>query len=191
MKYFKLSKTSWIILATGVFVVVMAALGITHSQQLSEQGKLDDELSISQTSLNNLHIEALQLELEELQQRALEGQAQLEEAVQLLNQTVVSVEVTEEFFSIAESCGVLVINLSTSPIIPNVYEGIGLSAISLSAAVEGATPNLIDFVESLNNDFTTGLIKSVQIEIPPSPSNETSSVSIQMTIYSYEGNDDG
>jgi len=191
MKYFKLSKTSWLILAAGVFVVVMAGLGITHSQQLSEQGKLDDELSIAQTSLNKLHIEALQLKLEELQQTAEETQLQLDEAVQALDQTVVSVEITDEFFSIAEYCGVLVINLSTSPIVPNIYEGIGLSSTSLHAAVEGATPNLINFVESLNNDFTTGLIKEVQIDIPPSSSDETPSASVKMIIYSYEGNDNG
>jgi hypothetical protein len=191
MKYLKLSKTSWIVLAAGIFVVVLAGLGITRSQQLSEQGKLDDELSISQTSLNNLHIDALQLELQELQQAAEDTQLQLDQAVQSLDQTVVSVDITDEFFSIAEYCGVLVVNLSTSPITPNMYGGIGLSATSLNASVEGAVPNLIDFVESLNSDFTTALLKSVQIDIPPSSSNETSSANIQMTIYSYEGNDNG
>jgi hypothetical protein len=191
MKYLKLSKTSWIVLAAGIFVVVLAGLGITHSQQLSEQGKLDDELSISQSSLANLHIDALQLELQELQQTAEDTQLQLDQAVQLLDQTVVSVDITDEFFSVAEYCGVLVVNLSTSPITPNMYGGIGLSATSLNASVEGAVPNLIDFVESLNNDFTTALLKSVQIDIPPSSSNETSSANIQMTIYSYEGNDNG
>jgi hypothetical protein len=191
MKYFKLSKTSWLILAAGIFVVVMAGLGIAHSQQLSEQGKLDDELNIAQTNLDNLHIDAIQFELEELQQTAEETQLQLDEAMQALDQTVISVEITDEFFSIAEYCGVLVINLSTSPITLNTYEDIGLSATSLHAAVEGDTPNLINFVESLNDDFTTGLIKMVQIDIPPSSDDETSSASIQMTIYSYEGNDNG
>jgi hypothetical protein len=191
MKYLKLSKTSWLILAAGIFVVVLAGLGIARSQQLSEQGRLDEELSFSQMSLDNLQIDELQFQLEELQQTAEEEQLQLDEAVQLLDQTVVSVEVTDEFFAIAESCGVLVVNLNTSPILPNKYEGIGLSATSLNAAVEGAVPNLIDFVESLNNDFTTGLIKFTQIDIPPSSSNETPSASVQMIIYSYEGNNNG
>jgi hypothetical protein len=191
MKYLKLSKTSWLILAAGIFVVVMAGLGITHSQQLSEQGKLDDELTIVQASLSNLHIEELQLEMDDLQQTSEEAQLQLDEAVQLLDQTIVSVEVTDELFSIAEYCGVLIINLNTSSIVPNTYEGIGFSAISLNATLEGDTPNLINFVESLNNNFTTGLIKSVQIDVPPSDTDGISSTNIQMTIYSYKGNDDG
>jgi TolA-binding protein len=191
MKYLKLSKTSWIILAAGLFIVVMAGLGITRSQQLQEQGRLDDELGISQQSLANLQITDLQLQLDELQQTAAQEQLQLDETQKQLEQTVVSVDVTDEFFSIASNCGVMVINLITSPIVPNIYEGIGLSTTSLNAAVEGALPNLIDFVERLNNDFTTGLIKSTQIDIPPSSSNETPSASVQMIIYSYEGNDNG
>ncbi len=191
MKYLKLSKTSWLILAAGLFIVIMAGLGITRSQQLQEQGRLDDELGISQQSLANLNITGLQLQLNELQQTAAQEQLQLDEAQQQLEQTVVSVDVTDEFFSIASLCGVVVINLSTSPILPSKYEGIGLSTTSLNAAVEGELPALVDFVESLNNDFNTALIKSAQIIIPPSSSNETPSASVQIIIYSYEGSNDG
>jgi hypothetical protein len=192
---FRLSKTSWLILAVGLFVVVAAGLGVTHSQQAQEQGRLDDELEIAQKSLESLKIADLQLQLNELLQAADEAQLQLDEVQRQLDQTVVSVDITEEFFSIASKCGVTVTNLATSPIIPNIYEGIGLSTTSLNAVVEGELAALIYFVESLNSDFTTGRIKSTQIDIPPSTSNETSTktttINIQMIIYSYEGNNNG
>lgn len=191
MKFLKLSKTSWLILAAGLFIVVMAGLGITRSQQAKEQGQLADELSASQQSLAALQITGLQSQLDELQQTAAQDQQQLDEAQQQLEQTIVSVDVTDKLFSIANTCGVSVTSLSTSPIVPNKYEGIGLSETSINAAVEGQLPALVDFVESLNNDFTTGLIKSAQIDIPPSSSNETPSANVQMIIYSYEGNDNG
>jgi hypothetical protein len=191
MKYFKLSKTSWLILAAGLFIVVTAGLGITRSQQAGEQGRLDDELSASQQSLAALQITSLQSQLDELHQTAVEEQKQLEAAQQQMDQTVVSVDVTDQFFSIAGTCGVRVMNMSTLPITPNVYEGIGLSTTSLNVAVEGEVPALIDFVETLNTDFTTGLIKSTEIDIPPSSANETASASIQIIIYSYEGNENG
>jgi hypothetical protein len=191
MKHLKLSKASWLILAVGLFVVVAAGLGITRSQQAQEQGRLNDELELSQKNLAAIQITGLQSQLDELQQTADEAQLKLDEAQRQLDQTVVSVDVTDEFFSIASYCGVKVINLSTSPIVPNKYEGIVLSATSLSAAVEGQLPALVDFVEALNNDFTTGLIETAQIDIPPSTSNATPSASIQMIIYSYEVNDNG
>jgi predicted PurR-regulated permease PerM len=191
MKYLKLSKTSWLILAVGLFVVVMAALGITRSQQAQEQGRLTDELEASQMSLAGLKIADLQTQLEQLQQQVDKAQLQFDEAQKQLDQTVVSVDVTDKFFSIASNCGVKVINLGTSPIVPSIYEGIGLSITSINAVVEGELAALIDFVESLNRDFTTGLIKSALIDIPPSSSDETPSANIQIIIYSYEGNDNG
>jgi len=172
MKFIKLSKTSWLILSTGIFVVVLAGLGITRSQQIQEQGKLEDELIISQKSLEKSQITDL---------------AQNLEARKRLDQTVVSVDVTDEFFSIAKYCDVVVMNMNTTPIHPNTYEGIGLSATELNATAEGGLTELVNFVMSLNNDFTTGLVKSFQINIPPSSSNETPSASVQMIVYSYEG----
>jgi hypothetical protein len=191
MKYLKLSKTSWLILAAGLFIVVMAGLGITRSQQAKEQGRLADELNTSQQSLATLQITGLQSQLDELQRTAAAEQLQLEAAQQQMDRTVVSVDVTDQFFSIANTCGVRVMNLSTSPITPGDYEGIGLSTVSLNVDVEGEVPALIDFVETLNNDFTTGLIKSTQIDIPPSSANQTPSASIQIIIYSNEGNENG
>jgi hypothetical protein len=191
MKFFKLSKTSWLILSAGLFVVVLAGLGITRSQQLQEQGKLENDLGVSQKILDKLQVTDLRQRLDELQQKEEEGQLQLEEAKKKLDKTVVSVNITEEFFSIADYCGVLVMNMSTSPIIPNTYEGIGLSTAALNAEVTGELPNLINFVISLNNDFTTGLVKEALINIPPSSENVTPSASVQMIIYSYEGNNNG
>ena len=187
MKFIKLSKTSWLILSTGIFVVVLAGLGITRSQQIQEQGKLEDELIISQKSLEKSQITDLAQNLEELQQKTEEEQLQLDEARKRLDQTVVSVDVTDEFFSIAKYCDVVVMNMNTTPIHPNTYEGIGLSATELNATAEGGLTELVNFVMSLNNDFTTGLVKSFQINIPPSSSNETPSASVQMIVYSYEG----
>ena len=191
MKYLKLSKTSWMILAAGIFIVALAGLGFTRSQQSKEQARLNDELEMSQVTLAGMRIDELQTQLSDLEQAAAEEQADLDLASNLLDQTVVSVDVTDEFFSIASACGVLVINISTSPITPNIYEGLGLSATSLSAAMEGEVANLIDFVEALHTGFSTGQVKMAQIEIPPSSSNETATANIQMTIYSYEENEDG
>lgn len=191
MKYLKLSKTGWLILGVGLFIVVMAGLGITRSQQSQEQGRLSDELAVSQESLAALQTSGLQSQLADLQKKAQEEQAKLEAAQGQMDQTVVSASVTDKLFSVARSCGVLVTNFSSSPVETSVYQGIDLSTTSLNVAVEGELPALIDFVESLNHDFTTGVVKAAQIDIPPVSSNETSKASIQMTIYSYEGNKNG
>ncbi len=193
MKGLKLSKTSWLILATGVFIVVLAGLGLTHSQQLKEQTKVADELNLSEKRLGTLQTAQLSQQLENLRGKLEESEAQLKEAQTRLRQTVISVDVTEEFFKIAEYCSVNITNLSTTTIAQTKFEGITCSTISLSASVIGKATNIVNFIIGLNNDYTTGNVQSAQVTIE-APTEEdgtsepdSSTASVSMIIYSYEG----
>jgi hypothetical protein len=166
MKGIKLSKTGWLILSGGVFVVMLAGLGVTRSQQMGEQNRLNEELGLSETRLDKLDVTDLRRQLEDLGIKVEESQGQLEEARERLRQTVVSVDVTDEFFKIAEYSGVTVTSMSTSVIAPNELEGIGLQTIALSAQVEGDFEKIVDFVINLNNGYATGHVKTAQIDIP-------------------------
>lgn len=187
MKGLKLSKTGWLILSAGIFIVILAALGVTRSQQLEEQAQLDEELSLSTTRVEKLQVADLRPQLEALQQRIEENEAQLTEAKDRLRQTVESTDVTEKFFLVAEYCGVKIMTLSTSRISKQVLTGIECNMISISTSVEGEVPNLIDYIISLNKGFTTGYIESAQITISEEPT-DVSTASIQMVVYTYKGN---
>jgi TolA-binding protein len=201
MKGMKLSKTSWLLLSGGIFVVILAGLGVTRSQQLREQGRMNEELSLSETRLENNDVTDLRRQIEDLQQQVDQGQTQLDDAKERLRQTVISVDVTEEFFKIASYSGVTVMGVTTSKITPNKLEDIGLSTISLSAQVKGDFDKTIDFVINLNHGYATGYVQSAQITVasaaPPAetggegeiagPVDDRSSLAVQMIVYSYEG----
>jgi hypothetical protein len=211
MKGIKLSKTSWLILSAGVFVVILAGLGVTRSQQLREQSGMNQELALSQTRLNKVDVTALQQQIEDLRQQIDDGQTQLDTAKERLRQTVVSVDVTDEFFKIADFSGVTVTTLSTSKISSKATDGIGLDTISLSAQAQGDLDALVNFVVNLNNGYATGYVLSAQITLPETAvaadgesqtsgdtgedvtttTTETSvrepTVAVQMIVYSYEG----
>jgi hypothetical protein len=215
MKGIKLSKTSWLILSAGVFVVILAGLGVTRSQQYRDQNRMNDELSMSETRLNSIDVTDLRRQVENLQSQVEEGNTQLDEAKQRLRQTVISVDVTDELYKIAAYSGVTVMRMTTAPISPNNLEGIGLSMTSLTATATGDLDKLVDFVINLNNGFATGYLSSAQISVPSpegTPGDELEeseepgeppdegdeeetealegtlpTVSIQMVVYSYEG----
>jgi hypothetical protein len=163
MKGLKLSKVSWLILSAGVFIVVLAGLGLTRSQQLKEQTKLNDELSLNQKMLGTVQTTQLSQQLENLRGKVEESESQLKEAQARLHQTVISVDVTDAFFKIAAYCSVNVTNLSTTTISQSKYEGITISTISLNARVTGEKKNIINFIISLNNGYVTGNVQSAQI----------------------------
>jgi hypothetical protein len=159
----KLSKTSWLILSAGVFLVVVAGLGLTRSQQLSEQNRLNDELALSEKRLATLQTTDLTQQLEDLRAKIEEGQSQLKDAQANLKQTVASVDVTDEFFKTASYSGVVVSNLSTTTIAQTKYQGITCSTISITATVKGDKGKIINFVIALNNGYVTGSVQSTQL----------------------------
>ena len=184
----KLSKTSWLILSIGLFVVIIAGLGLTCSQQLQAQSQLDQELGVAEMRLNKLGVDELRLKQEDLQRQLDERTVELAEAKDKLRQTIESINVTDEFFEIAQSCYVEIESISSSNIKTDKLEDINCSIITLNAAVEGKVSNIINFVTKLNNDFTTGIVKSAQMSIPEITDDEEPKVNINMVVYTYEGN---
>jgi len=193
MKLLKLSKVSWLILSAGVFIVVLGSLGIARSQQIQEKGTLDEELRISTNRLEGLQTSLGSRErLDALQQRIEEEQLLLDEARKRLDQTVVSVDVADELFAIADYCGIIITGASTTEIRATDYEGISVETTAINVAVSGELPNLVAFIHSLNNDYTTGLVETFQINIPdPANTTQKPSANIRLSIYSYEDKKNG
>jgi hypothetical protein len=185
----KLSRTSWIIISAGVFVVILAGLGLTYSQQAKEKSQLSDDLSISEMRLDKLQFSAMQQDLDELQEQIDENVIRMSEDKDRLRQPIESIDVTDEFFLIASYCDVMVMNISSSKLAEDSLKGIPCSTIALSSSVNGTVTDLINFVISLNNDYSAGVVESAQITIPEASANisTTATANIRMTIYSYEG----
>jgi hypothetical protein len=186
MKLFKLSKTGLLVLAAGAFIVVLACLGMTRYSQGSEEDALKGELALSAMRLGNLELKPLQEELAGLQEKLISNQTRLAEAKDNLVQSVISVDVTDKFYQIAYDNYVIVESIGTTAIQTQDYEGLPCSLTTINAVVEGDLSHIIDFVASLNDDFTTGFVKSAEINIEGAAAAGGTSVNIIMVVYSYE-----
>jgi hypothetical protein len=171
---FKLSKASWLILAAGVFLVVLAGLGLTRSQQIKEQTKVTDNLDLATKKLATVQTGSLSQQLETLKTKVDESQTLLNYAQAHLNQTVISVDVTEQFFQIAAYCKINITNLNTTTIAQNTFDKVVFSTISLSATVDGQKADIVNFIIALNDGYVTGNVLSAQITFESSPATETS-----------------
>jgi len=196
----KLSKTSWLILILGVLVVAFGTLGLARAQQVQEQKQLDEELSVAEMRLSKIQLNELRSQKGELEGRLEQIASQLEAAKDDLRQSIESITVVDSMFAIAEASGVEIIDVSSSELGSGELEGIDCSIIRLTMRVEGDVPNLIGFVTKLNNDFITGIVRSVQMdtreayeEVGGEAEGEQAeeegkpSVNIQMIVYSYRG----
>ena len=207
----KLGRTSWIILSVGIAIVAFASLGIARAQQVREHEQLQEELSITETRLENYQLKELQTQQKDLEEQLNQATSNLKAAKDNLRQPIESIGVTDSLFQIAESCGVEITGMSSSGIASDKLTGITCSTIQLAIDVEGDVANLISYVIKLNNDFTTGVVQSVNIntqemtgeeiegeqtgeetgeEIEGEPGEEEvekPSAHIQLAIYTYQG----
>ncbi len=180
----KLSRTSWLILTAGVFVVAFASLGIAHAQQLQEQARLDDNLAIAQRRLTKLELRQLTLQKMETEKQLAQIRSQLETVQDKMRHPISSIQETDTIFNIAEACQVTVTDISSSDMSSDQLGNINCSVLTLTVRVNGEVTDLINFIIKLNNGFTTGTVKSADIDIPQE-AEESASANIRMVVYSH------
>ena len=182
-----LSKTSWIILTVGISIIAFASLGFARAQQLHERNQLNEELSIAEISISKLKLEQLSSQREELEKQLTESIAQLETTKTILSQPAESIAASSTLFNIAETCGVEITEISSSGLASGDLEGITCSVLPFTVRAEGVISSLMSFIFTLNGDFITGAIETVDISAADNATDGSSSANIQLLIYTYKG----
>ena len=188
----KLSKTSWLMLTLGLFIIGFASLGMVRSQQVSEQNQLTEELTLAKQRLSELQFEELSCQQEELEEQLSDIMLNLDAAKATLSQPIGSIAASNTLFDIAEVCGVEVTGISASEQSPTKLTEISCSVLPLTATVEGDVPNLLLFITKVNDDFITGFVKSVEMQIPKAAGESAEeakkpSANISLVVYAYQG----
>jgi len=182
----KLSKTSWLLLTAGIFIITFASLGAVRYQQANQQNQLNEQLTLAEAKLNEFQIEQLSYQKGELEKQLSQANAQLRTAKDTLSQPTGSIATSGTLFDTAKAYGVEVTELSSSGLVSEELEGVPCSVLSLAVRVEGDVSDLIGFIAELNNDFMSGVVQSVEISIPETISEEEPSANIQLVIYTYQ-----
>ena len=183
----KISKKTLLVIVIGIFVVVGIGLNMVRSQQDSEQSQLNEELALAQSRLAGIQLEKLSSQQAELEEQLSQATSQFEEVRAMFSQPIGSVAVTSSLFDIAKEHDVEVTEMTSSGLASDSLQGVTCSVISLTAKVEGDILNLVNFVTKLNNHFTTGVVKSIEITIPETTSGEKASADIQLVVYTHQG----
>ncbi len=179
----KITKTSWLILALGIFVITFASLGAARSQKLNEGQQISEELAMAEMRLSKLDLTELTAKQDGLQEQIKQAAQQRETAKATLSQRNDSITISDSVFSIARTSGVVVTQIGSSSLTRSKLDKLSCLSLPLTVSVQGEVPNLIDFIMSLNNDLLTGIVKSAQITIPKAADGTTDNVTGNVTTY--------
>ncbi len=162
----KLSKTSWLMLMSGVIIITFAGLGMAYSQQTNDQSRLSQELAQAQLILSKSSPDELVSQKDGLEKRLAQGQSRLEALKTSLSPVVQSIEASDSLFDIAEASGVEVIGTRSNAPSAQELNGAEYSVLSLKVKLEGDVANIIRFVHAWTEEHPTGVVKSLRVRVP-------------------------
>ena len=188
----KLSRTAWLVLIIGIFVIAIGSLYWLYMQDGREQEQLSQTLSTTQATLPKLASERTNLEgtLTDLEDRLAQAISQLRAGKAVFPASVQSIEIDEMLFGIAANWSLEITNLtatepSDTPVSPEIedieaedieieVEDVNYQLTSFTVEMKGQVSDILGFFDSVVNqrDFTTAAVELVTIVVPE-PVSET------------------
>jgi len=185
-RYLKLSKKSWLTIIIGIVIIVIASLSGSYFQQINRYNTTNEELAQLQTNLDKMQISVLLSNKTELEEELSEKTLQLEDAQAQLSIPMASSIITKTLFDVAGNHHLKVNEMTSSSPRTETQDGVSLSETELTARVQGNLSNIIRFIIDLDKRFSTGVIRSVVINVPDSDDEDDSTVDFRMEIYTLE-----
>jgi len=183
----RLSRTAWLILVIGVFVIAFAGLYMIYLREQRAQEPLNEALAVAQTILPKLTTEATKLEntLAEMEDRLAQAKSHLQTAKATFpTRRVESIEVDEVLFGTADSWDLEITNLTatepgdlTVPVEVEAedieaedieVEDINFTVTTFTVQVKGEVADILNFIHSVVNhrDFDSATVELVNIVVP-------------------------
>jgi len=185
----KLSRTAWLVLGIGFFIIAFVTLYVIYSGQSGEQRRLSNSLAEAQARLPKFvsQREDLENQLAQRQNELSSAESSLSRAKSRLSLRVESIEYDEILFGIARDCDLVVAELTASEPTEEKLKGEAGDVIyaktTFSVEVEAAVPkpasvaafegyiddtilNILAFIDAVatSNDFTNATIELVNMK---------------------------
>ncbi|MEK7353243.1 MAG: hypothetical protein AABZ77_01890, partial [Chloroflexota bacterium] len=189
------NKKTGLVIGISIFVIALGILGMASFQKADEKSRLEKQFTSSQARLQGIKLESLSSQPAELEKQLSDIIPELERVKAELSQPISSANATAAVFDVAKTHGLAVTEMTSSSSTNETVAGVTLSAISMTAKVEGKASEMVAFITALNSRLKTSVIKSVEITVPEISSTDNSSArvgdnrtaSIELVVYTYRG----
>ena len=185
MSKIKLSKSTQLIIAIGVFIVILISMGVVWQKQLVVQEEVRHELSLVQKVLAKVKTPATELEANINQ-----AQSELRSAEAGFPREDDFVEIADRLIDLADSSQVEIIAMNANVMDAGTVEkklGIaGYEAMSFDIGVTGQVAAIQSYIVKLSNEFATSGLSTVKIQ-KSECSEETDAAKILIYILTRGG----
>lgn len=174
------------IIGIGVYVIAFAAFAYMLFGKLGEQSKVDDELALAEANLERTDADRLSAQIAELEDQLAQIISESETLRDMMSQEKSQIAASTITFNVAAKNYVDVIDLNSKISYKQQLENLPCIVVPLEAIVEGNVEDIVNFVTQLNTTITTGVIKSVNLNIPEPSTGIKPTATISLLIYNYQ-----
>lgn len=185
----KVSKRVWVLLSVGIFLVLLVTLGMAYRTQAREQGQLNKQITAAEEATTRISLAELEAKEAEFKAQLAVADAQTAAIKADLNQSTNGIAAADALLQIAAKARVNLTEVASAAAAVQKVETLNCAVLPLSVKVEGEIQNLMTFILSISQTFATGIIRSVDVNIPPTGDAAQlgrSKASIVLNIYCYE-----
>jgi hypothetical protein len=184
----KFSKTSLMILGTGILVIILVSLYFNYTQKVSQRDVLFNSINIAQQALSKLSAErsALDPQLAQLEEKLSQTSATLTRAKQGYPASIEAIEYGTELVQLADDASLTITSLNNVAATSKDEGNITYNVTTFSLVVKGKVSDLLDFIHTIaqSRDFGSALIENIEMS---DMNGEEPSLSFTIIIYSYQG----
>ena len=182
----KINKKTLKLIGIGVYIIVAVASGYILFGKLDEQSKVNDELTSAKADLERTDADRLSAQISDLEDQLTQITTQTNTMKNMMSLEIANVAASTIVFDVAGKNYVEVIDLNSLSAFSDVLENIPCTVVPLEAIIQGNVEDLVSFVTQLNTTLTTGVIKSVNLNIPEASTGVKPTATISLLIYNYQ-----
>jgi hypothetical protein len=185
VKAVKFSKTTWIFLGIGTFLLAAFILGWIYLQKVDEQKQMASRLSQAQRTLAAIKLDDLNATKDPYLRQIAQYTAQIKETKALLTCLKNNLDASDDILASAKSFGVKITEMSSPGLSSEDLSGTPCQTIPLTVKAIGDVNVLANFISNLSQVFPSSIIKSTKIEKDDRPGIYKATFSL--VIYNYKG----
>lgn len=176
-----LNKRLLIIIGAGLFCVGLIGIWVSYLSEVREQKALSEKLSLVEEQTEDISIEdIIDKQLVE-KDRIADFEDQIAVTQEQISIPLITSEIFQDILITANNTDVHIASINSNPLSSEAITGISYRAMTVDFSIAGSASKVYDFVDSMSQYFTTGILKTLSVSIQ----GESSVASMRLTVYSF------
>ncbi|HEY96342.1 MAG TPA: hypothetical protein G4O15_15565 [Dehalococcoidia bacterium] len=176
-----LNKRLLIIIGAGLFCVGLISIWVAYLSEVREQKALSEKLLLVEEQTADISIEeTVNKQLVE-KDRIADFEAQIAATQTRISIPLITSDLFKDILTTANNTDVHITSINSNPLSNEAITGINYRTMTIDFSIAGSANKLYEFVDSMSQYFTTGILKTLSINIQ----GGNAAATMRLTIYSF------